>query len=368
MFTSPAVQSLLRPTLPNDPNVVDALLQLGLDVDQYSSESRIVFCRPNRVATSSKLSAQSVNINLATSAKVDSVFARLQPSASLFHHEAQAMSLPSFDAVSPFGRENTRTVLFAHITESEKYSRQRFVHQLALRDVSCLLDGGWMLPLGQEESVRPLFETLRKLPAGPFASLQPKASGFPSQPLVVRSLIQQGLTYVYVVNDSPWPLTAEVDIASPQPCQLINLVSNKACPLRRVEDQLTWDLELQPFDVVAAVLDTDQATVETWRVTVDRNSYAYLRQQVNELTARAGVLARSDRLNVLSNPSFEAAPDRIPGWIHEQAAQISIGPTSAEHFDGNQSLRIFSDSEKPAWVRVTRFLRRPRDASPSWSA
>jgi hypothetical protein len=355
MFTSPAVQSLLRPTLPNDPNVVDALLQLGLDVDQYNSESRIVFCRPNRVAPSSKLSAQSVNINLATSAKVDSVFAGLQPSASLLHHEAQAMSLPSFDAVSPFGRENTRTVLFAHISESEKYSRQRFVHQLALRDVSCLFDGGWMLPLGQEESVRPLFETLRKLPAGPFASLQPKASGFPSQPLVVRSLIQQGLTYVYVVNDSPWPLTAEVDIASLQTCQLIDLVSNKAYPLRRVEDRLTWDLELQPFDVVAGVLDTDQATIETWRVTVDRNSYAYLRQQVNELTARAGVLARSDRLNVLSNPSFEAAPDRIPGWIHEQAAQISIGPTSAEHFDGNQSLRIFSDCEKPAWVRSDPF-------------
>ena len=355
MFTSPAVQPLLRPTLPNDPDVVEALLQLGLNVDHYSAENRIVFCRPNRFAAGSVLSAQSVNINLATSANVDIVFNRLQPSASLFHHETQAMPLPSFDAVSPFGRENTRTVLFAHIAESEKYNRQRFIHQLAIRDVSCLLDGGWVLPLGQEESVRPLFDVLRRLPAKPFASLQPKASGFPSQPLVVRSLIHQGRMYVYVVNDSPWQLTAEVDIVSDQPCKLTDLVSNKACLLRQVDGQLTWDLELQPFDIVAAVLDTDQATVDTWRVTVDRNSYAVLRQQVSELTARAGVLARANRLNVLSNPSFEAAPDRIPGWICEQAQQISIGPTNTEHFDGKQSLRIFSDSQKPAWVRSDPF-------------
>ena len=355
MFTSPAVQPLLRPTLPNDPDVDEALLHLGLNVDHYSTETRIVFGRPSRFAAGSVLSAQSVNINLATSANMDIVFDRLQPSAALFHHEAEAMPLPSFDAVSPFGRENTRTVLFAHIAESEKYSRQRFIHQLALRDVSCLLDGGWMLPLGQEESLRPLFDVLRRLPAKPFASLQPKASGFPSQPLVVRSLIHQGRMYVYVVNDSPWQLTAEVDIASNQPCQLTDLVSNAACPLRQVDGQFTWDLELRPFDLVAAVLDTDQATVETWRVTVDRNSYAFLRQQVSELTARAGVLARANRLNVLSNPSFEAAPDRIPGWYHERAPRISICPTSTEQFDGKQSLRIFSDGDKPAWVRSDPF-------------
>ncbi len=177
MFTSPAVQPLLRPTLPNEPNVVEALLQLGLDVDQYADQQRIVFCRPDRIAPHTPLSSQAVNINLATNPVVDSTFSRMQPAASLFYHEALPLSLPSFDAASPFGQENTRTVLFAHIAPSGVYNRQRFVHHLALRDVRCMLDGGWMLAMGQEEALQPLFDTLRRLPAEPFTTVQPKASG-----------------------------------------------------------------------------------------------------------------------------------------------------------------------------------------------
>ena len=135
MFTSPAVQPLLRPTLPNEPNVREAMLQLGLDVEQYADQERIVFCRPDRIAPRTPLNPQAVNINLATNPVVDSTFSRIEPAASLFYHEVLPISLPSFDAASPFGRENTHTALFTHVAPSGVYNRQRFVHHLALRDV-----------------------------------------------------------------------------------------------------------------------------------------------------------------------------------------------------------------------------------------
>ena len=78
---------------------------------------------------------------------------------------------------------------------------------------------------------------------------------------------------------------------------------------------MTWDIDLEPYDVIGAIINSDQVHVETWRVTIDRNSYALLRQQVNELNARATMLGRADCLDVLTNPSFEQAADRLPGWI-----------------------------------------------------
>jgi hypothetical protein len=117
---------------------------------------------------------------------------------------------------------------------------------------------------------------------------------------------------------------------------------------------MTWDVDLEPYDVVGAVLGSDQVTVDTWRVTMDRNSYAHLRQQVNELNARAATLGRSDGLNVLTNPSFELASDRLPGWIHAQGAGMTIGPNNQEHFAGAQSLRMSSQGPV-AWIRSDPF-------------
>ncbi|MHB8865788.1 MAG: family 10 glycosylhydrolase [Pirellulaceae bacterium] len=354
MFTGPAVQPLLRPTLPNGPNVSEALLQLGLDADQYTDQERIVFCRPDRIAPHTPLSAQAVNINLATSSVVDSTFSRMQPAASLFYHETLPLSLPSFDAASPFGQENTRTVLFAHIAPSGDSNRQRFVHHLALRDVRCMLDGGWMLPLGQEEALQPLFDTWRRLPAESFTTVQPKASGLLSQPLVVRTLIQNNNTYIYVVNDSPWALSAEIDLHAPGAFELTALGGRPIRQPQRINGQTTWDIELQPYDLLGAVVNSNQVTVDTWRVTIDRNSYAQLRQQVNELHARATKLGRSDSLDVLTNPGFEQAADRLPGWIHAQGNGISIGPNNQEYFAGTQSLRMSSEGPV-AWIRSDPF-------------
>jgi hypothetical protein len=357
MFTSPAVQTLLRPTLPNEPNVREAMLQLGLDIDQYADQQQIVFCRPDRIAPRTPLNPQAVNINLATNPVADSTFARIQPAASLFYHEVLPISLPSFDMVSPFGRENTHAALFTHVTPSGDSNRQRFVHHLALRDVQCLLDGGWMLAMGQEDTLRPLLDTLRRLPAAPFETIEPQASGLPSQPLVVRTLVQDKSTYIYVVNDSPWSLSAEIDLQTPGTCTLAPLGNRPLHEPQWIGGQMTWDIDIEPYDVIGAVVDSPQVRVDTWHVTIDRNSYAHLRQQVNELNARATMLGRADSLSVLANPGFEQSPDRLPGWIYAQRAGISITPSSQEHGEGTQSLRMSSDGSKDAvaWIRSDPF-------------
>ncbi len=66
------------------------------------------------------------------------------------------------------------------------------------------------------------------------------------------------------------------------------------------------------------------------------------------------MLGRPDCLDVLKNPSFEQAADRLPGWIHAQQKGIAIGPNTQEHFAGTQSLRMSSDGPV-AWIRSDPF-------------
>lgn len=354
----PNLQSHLKPTIPNRLRVDEVLLQLGIVAENYKGQNQIVFFRPERTAPRTPLANQAVNINLATNSAADHAFSEFEPAASLFYHERLTLSLPSFDAQSPFGQENTRTVLFTHATPSAEYNRQRFVHHLAQRDVQSFVDGGWMLPLGQEDSLRELLGTLAQLPARKFETIIPKATTLPTQPLVVRTLAHDGLTYIYVINDSPWTVSAEVDIESPERCELKPLGKRPFAQPTWLGRRLTWAVDLEPFDVIAAVFSSDKASVRTWRVSVDRATYAQLRRQIEELSVRALKLKRPDPINVLRNPSFEGSPDRLPGWIHANGAGFVFGPDASTHVDGGQSLKIVSRSPEHgpvAWIRSDPF-------------
>ena len=70
-------------------------------------------------------------------------------SATLFHHETSPLRVPGFDAASPFGAGSTQTWLLAQISPALEHNRRRFVHAIAQHDSRVLIDGGWMLSLGQ---------------------------------------------------------------------------------------------------------------------------------------------------------------------------------------------------------------------------
>ncbi len=90
------------------------------------------------------------------------------------------------------------------------HNRERFVHSLAVLDCQAMFDGGWMLPLGQEESIADLVSVYRELPGKRFETLPGEI-----QPVVVRTLVQDGQTFVYIVNDSPWPVTLKLRVNAP---------------------------------------------------------------------------------------------------------------------------------------------------------
>jgi hypothetical protein len=350
LFANPRIASSLRPTLPNRLNLTEVMLQFGLEAEHYERQPAIVLPRPDRIAAEDNLVTQAVNINLSTNPVADQYFDTVSPAGSVFLHETHPASLPGFDQASPFGKDNTHVLLVPHVPPSAHQNRRRFVHRLALRDEQYLIDGGWMLPLGQEDSLQPLLRTLAHLPAEKFETVQPPTDGLPTQPIVVRRRSTKDETYLYVVNDSPWTVSAEVDLHGPRSYGLTVFGNGTEVETRQMAGEQTWQLELQPYHVVAATVSSQDLKIPAYRATIDRTTYARLRQQVNAIRARAGMLDRPPAVETLLNPGFEIGANEIPGWSFARGAEITIEADPTEHFSGNRALKLASNGPV-AWVR-----------------
>ncbi len=341
----------------------EAMLRVGIDARLYRENDQMVMLKPQRIAPGRSLNEQAVDLHMATSSEADSYFSgdelrqRLSPeTGSLFFHERITRRLPSFDRVSPFGPERTNVQLLAHIPPSGLYNRKRFAQSLALMDSQSLIDGGWLLPLGQEDVLLPLIETYRLLPRGRFQLVTPRSEGR-TQPVVVRQRNGSGETWFYLVNDSPWQANVSLEIHCADAAELTT-VGQRAFPsVRKTEVGMQWRLSLAPYDVVAARVSDESAMVVDWQTQLAPEVYADLERQIREVGVRANLALERPSLNRLVNGDFEqeSTPENpIPGWQYKQGEQIAVNLDNQDKYKGRYSLRL--SSQGPVlWVRSAPF-------------
>ena len=246
MFDGPAVRRSLRPALPRRMRLDDVLLSLGLRPENFRDDP-VVFLRPQVVEPMDSLSAHAVDLELNLAPEVDRLFSGNE-AASLFYHEPQRLRLAAFDAKSPFGSANTYTWLVSQFAPSDLHNRERFVHSLATLDAQAMFDGGWLLPLGQEESIKELLSVYRELPSGQFESIAGE-----TQPIVIRRRVQNDQTFLYLANDSPWSVTVSMTVAMPAECRVERLgISQGSAPVVHGPEGTVWKVTLRPYDLVGA--------------------------------------------------------------------------------------------------------------------
>jgi uncharacterized lipoprotein YddW (UPF0748 family) len=348
------VEWMMRPALPRQTQFAEAMLHLGLDPALWKDQTNIVLPRPRRIAPLSGLHEQAVAVELSAADDVSEFFETVGEPAGLFYHATRPQRLEAFDAVSPFGSENTYTWLAPHLALHGVENRRRFAHLWAQHDIRTLLEGGWMLPLGQEDSVQPLLDVYRRLPNVPFDDVAP-TMGAAAQPVVVRQALHAGRAWVYAVNDSPWPTTVELELEAPANCTLTRLSDGEQTPLEQRGGRTWWKVELAPYEVTAGVLSSPDVKVVDYLATLPPQTLDQLRQSIREIGARAYQL-RDPQAQVypaLTNADFEqpATEGRIPGWEH-RGAWSSVSPDTTVAQDGRQSLRLTSPGDDaPTWIR-----------------
>jgi hypothetical protein len=355
LLTSPVVETAMYPALPRPRKLADALLQLGVDPARYREEDGIVLLRPHRFAPRQSLVQEAVNHEIETTPAVDRLF-EANVAGSVFYHEPLPLRLAEFDAVSPFGRDKTRTQLFSQIPSAGDARRKRLIHSLASLDSQIIFDGGQLLPLGQEHALRDVLDTFLHLPAGCFETVQvkPAIPGIGPQPVVMRKRSTAEATYIYLVNDSPWPAQVDMKLevtgrCVAEPLGQLKLQSQRAPVIRG--NQATWSLALRPYDLVGAVLSSPKVEVEELDVTVSGDVIAHLRESIRSLGERADSLKTSTPFVALANEDFELeeTDGQIPGWRHAVAPGIDVSLDPGQGRNGN-ALKLSSNGGV-VWVR-----------------
>jgi hypothetical protein len=345
MLCGAEIQSELRPVLPPKNTLADSLLVAGIDPQQYQEDQGLVLLRPERIVPGTRLNAQAVDLEINQMPDADPYFRGLPCPGSLFFHPPQEVRIPSFDQKSPF--KSTYTWLVTQSVPSAARNRQRFVHSLAVMDSQVLIDGGWLLSMGQEEALRDLVAVYRRLPAVRFTAVGDGRGETPAQPVTFRFANFQGRTYVYAVNDAPFAVAAEVQLEAAPECQLEDLAgSRRVGVLNRSGDGLSWRVELGPYDLAAATLSDPAAKLSRPQASIPAAASSALASHIQQLGVRAAALRTPLPLRVLDNPTFQqpaTASDPVPGWAVSRRPGVTVQLDKSQKHAGSPSVRISSD-------------------------
>jgi hypothetical protein len=298
---------------------------------------------------------QAAELELSHSDDVAKQFRELPIPASQFHHESIRKGLSSFDELSPFGRDKTYMSLVAHVSDSGVRYRERFAHGLARNDSLFLFDGGWMLPLGQEEAFSSFARTYRQLPLRRFATVTAKSVQV--RPLMIRRLDHDGETYFYLVNDSPWDVGVDLRFdTSDRNLTMRSLGVNRSDRLEASGEQYVWSLNVEPYELIAVAMSSPKVELVDGISTLPPDVDRALDQRIEALTSRSRYLGKPKPLPTLANADFEKPSDQqlVPSW---QPALVSTGQVGLGNgYKSGRSLTIATDQESLA-VRSSPFAR-----------
>jgi hypothetical protein len=359
LFTSRQLQVALRPTTAEDRDAGRLLRMLGLDAEALAKRN-VILPRPHRVVPSFA-TAHDLQSHWNRAAGVDAALSQGIRSAAEHMLEPAPLPLPQFDAVSPFGADKTRTWLVAQLQPADSRCRQRFVSSLARLDAPLIIDGGWMLPLGQEDSLEHLVKVFRRLPAEAFTLVKPTAEAADAG-TVVRTLKKAGRTYFYAVNDAPWPVDLELEFTAAERPAITAWAAERSPQVRHDGERTAWSVRLEPFDLVGGELDTEQVELTTYRAAPPAEAIDFLAKQVRDVRLAANALRSPPAKQVLSNPSFERDGDggAIAGWVHAAGPGVTVEVDPLDGHRTSRSLHVVSRSNGagPApvvWVRSEPF-------------
>jgi hypothetical protein len=346
-----ALERQLRPTLPGQSKLRDALLGIGIDPQLFRGETNVVFLRPQRELAPGPLAAKASHVELNRSGEFDDAMQRIPTSGVHVFHEPGTLRLADFDAKSPFGADKTHVFLATQFSRSESEARKQLVTSIAAFDPQAMVQGGWLLPLGQEDALRDVLAAYRQLPPVRFETISSESAQ--SQPVVVRQAAHDDQSYVYLVNPSPWPVSVKLSMNG-EAREWTALGNRKLAPAQRTGDSQSFVIELAAYDLLAMKSAATRSEVTGWQVTLPSSVADELRSKVDALRAKAIALRSSKPLDTLANCDFEKPADSTPpGWIHAQDPGITV-KLDGSMARGKQALYLKTPGAV-AWVRSDPF-------------
>jgi len=340
---------LLKPEPPARDTLVEILPLLGLDLNRLD-DSGIVIPQPQRIVPASMPQARDQEQHWNRHSAMDKLFARPARGATMHFLVPAPLRLPDFDTASPFGPDKTRTLLISQIAPADAAYRERFIESLARLDATLMIDGGWLLPLGQEAALAPLVKVYRRLPAEAFETAP---RGDRPLDVVIRTLSKPDKTFFYAVNPSPWPVTAQILFAGPPSLRLTPYSDERPTKLQPTENGSSWTVEMEPFDLVGGELSSGNAKVVSWSVTPPQGTGPALADQSRDLAFRVQYVKNQPHALAVANASFEdRGMDAVPAWVHGAGQGVVVEVDRTQGSSSPSSLHLVNPGAgAQVWVR-----------------
>lgn len=336
MFERPDIEQALRPTLPRGAGAPQAMVALGVDPANYAGAPHITLLRPNLSAPPGSLAGQAAMHELNQSTELDRALVTDHTSGALFFHEPRQLRLPSFDARSPF--KGTTALFVSQLSPAGSSNRQRLAHAIATLDAAALVDGGWLLPLGEEESLVDLVAAYRELPAARFETVKGT-----TQPVTIRTHATPQGTYVYLVNDSPWKTRATIELQVPAKCRFDRFGKlRKLPPIQASDAPQSWVVDLEPYELLAGRFGAAAVQMRNPRVTLPAEVENDLYVRIRDLGERVAAVQQPP---TVENAGFESPPTTagtLMGWELRDPRGATAVLDAEEKFAGSHSLRLTS--------------------------
>jgi hypothetical protein len=302
----------IRPNILAANRVFGALEDAGIQPELRENVPGVVFCPTYYVGPTVPLRDRALDLEINASFTGPNLAGNV-PAASgaLLYHRAQRHLLTSFAEKSPF-RLTSESRLVCQPLAHGAAARKAHALVLAERDFTVLLDGGELLPLGQEDILRDMRMILQRLPTGAQVAQVEK------QPVLLRTYSEPGALTLLTVNTSPWQAEARVTLNLPQAAAMEPLAreidgANESQPHMVPAGRQSWDISLEPYAVEAVRIPASGVAVVALQAKVSDAAHIELANRIAELNERD----TTPRLYPsLANPGFEPMSGReaLPGW------------------------------------------------------
>jgi hypothetical protein len=346
IFSAPRTKAQLRPNILAKTPVDRVMLDAGIDHDALSRTPGLVFCPPQLIEPAAPLADRAIDL------EINDAF--LNPGSddaksasrggALFYHRPVRVRLASFDEPSPWP---TSTWIVSQSLPDEAHARRRYALALDGGDPAVFIDGGELLPLGQEQAMRPLLAALQQLPA------HGRFSVHRQQPVTVRAYPAADRTMLVVMNTCPWSAQAEISLDLPRSAELEMVTehrsraSSDARPVTALPaGSQTWPLRLEPYDVQIVRLSAGGIRVAGVAAAISEAAQAELDSRLAALTNRD--LMHRSPYEALTNSGFEATGggSPIPGWqLLATASGVTAELDATKPHSGTTSLYLASRGE-----------------------
>jgi hypothetical protein len=362
LYATRHARQLARPLIPSQNSLDNLLSQLGLNPTATGAFDHVVWLQPKQTSPVLDPVSQHVQMELNRSPGIGKLYGRQRTTGILFQHSPHVARLTDLEQQSPWGPDNTNTWFANTLTPSHQFNRQRFISALAKSDQQIFVDGGWLLSMGQEDATRQIFHSYQQLPAVKFETV--RADGVPiAQPLVIRRHLAvdetQRSTYLYVLNNAPWATTAQVELLLPPNGHPVALGQDAKSSFRWHPKGATWQLVMEPFDLIAVRIDHAEAQVIGANVQYNQEVVPQLHNSLLKINQRLGPLQQPSSRTPLKNADFEATSGNqaLPGWLYNSQAgnRVEIVQDSPQSGAQHISLHRPPSSRQVLWIRSEPF-------------